>query len=156
MQSSSHSLPALLIISGIDLLLAALCAAIGMLVLLIGSASAVDVAMVDDRDHMSDWSLMQVLPGQFQTHQLACDDRAVEPRDIDGATGYLVRLGNDRTWQCRIQLSGCGDGPEPTLFLTTPTGDHLLEDFIDCSGGTALIDVDSQGIGPVTYQAPAR
>jgi hypothetical protein len=112
MQSTSNNLPALLIISGIDLLLAALCAAIGMLVLLIGSTSTTNRAMSDNVERMSDWSLLIVIPHDSPPPALTCDGRVVTPQAMNGAEGYVVGIRNDREWQCLLKC----DGKEVKIF----------------------------------------
>lgn len=152
---SSHSLPALLIISGIDLLLAALCAAIGMLVLLIGSASATGTAAAHDRQRMSDWSLLTVAPGKFQGHRVTCDGALAPEREIDGAASYTVRIDNGRQWHCEIELFQCRSGPKARLILMTPTVTQQLEAAKECTEQTVRFVADSSNLALAPDQVAA-
>jgi len=105
MNDRQHGLAGLLIISGIDLLLAALCAAVGILVLLIGSSAGNKQSRPEsNKPYTSWWMLVVISPGQ-STSSLTCLDNDIPPRQSDTEVELIYRGTQWVSKTCKLTLN---------------------------------------------------
>ena len=154
MTGKGGNLPSLLLLSGIDLLLAALCAAVGILVLLIGTNTAAHERTASmAAKPFQDWSLVYVNTGSLQRHELICDGIQQSAVSHGPPAIYVVRLPAGPNWKCVLAVGGTSGTDGATVKLITADGrQHLpcqLSDVV-----LQAVTITHGGFSPDTCVGP--
>lgn len=149
MMGNRSNLPNLLLLSGIDLLLAALCAAVGILVVLIGTNSATRERVASSAAKpFQDWSLVYLRTGSFKRHVLICNDLQASPVSVGHQSIYVVRLPAGTHWECTLELSRIDGNDGAAVRITAVNIEHPLECYFPSDFVEHSITITREGFSP--------